>query len=360
MNASESTLKSTAFAPVNIAWIKYMGKVEGKPANSSLSMTLNTLGTTTSMAVLTEGTHLKFIWNEKGYVPPQTGILKTEFFLRNESHWKQLLEKFGFELHLPQTHVLIHTQNNVPAATGIATSASAFAALTLAWSALLAGPRGQEWMDRFNSHDSEFRKAIAAVAAKGSGSACRSIDGPWVEWSPSDGIKCIDGGETKWIDFILLIESEPKAVSSSEAHQRVKTSPLFEGRVRRVENRLQDLKQLLVSKPQPTTQIRQLVLDEALDMHELFHTSAPSFRYMNSTSQEVVHTFQKHSADLDLGLPSLNSVITLDAGANVHLFVPAAEQDEWTFWLRQEFPKLPFLVDEAFQSKGARYESVSD
>ena len=360
MNAFNPFFKVTAFAPVNIAWIKYMGKVEGKPANSSLSMTLNALGTTTTMSVLEDGSHLKFVWNEKGYVPPQTGILKTEFFLRNESHWKKLLERFGFEIHLPTTNVMIHTLNNVPAATGIATSASAFAALTLAWSSVLAGPRSKEWMDRFNAHDSELRKAIAEVAARGSGSACRSIEGPWVEWSPKDGIRCIEGGEIQWIDFILLIENEPKAVSSSEAHQRVKTSPLFEGRIRRVESRLEELKKLLGSRPQQLSQIRHLVLEEALDMHELFHTSTPSFRYMNSTSQEVVHTFQKHSAELDLGLPSLNTVITLDAGANVHLFVPASEQDEWTFWLRQEFPKIPFLMDEAYLSKGARYESLSD
>ena len=360
MSASDSILNTHAFAPVNIAWIKYMGKMEGKPTNSSLSMTLNSLGTSTTMTVLPEGSHLKFVWNEKGYVPPQTGILKTEFFLRNESHWRQLLETFGFELHIPQTHVMIHSVNNVPAATGIATSASAYAALTMAWSALLAGPRRLEWMARFNAHDPEFRKAIAEVAAKGSGSACRSIEGPWVEWSPVNGVSRIEGGEMKWIDFILLIDNEPKAVSSSEAHQRVKTSPLFVGRAARAEKRLEELKELLIARPQPLTLIRQLVLDEALDMHELFHTSAPSFRYMNSTSQEVVHTFQKHSAELDLGLPSLNAVVTLDAGANVHLFVPAAEQDEWTFWLRQEFPKIPFMMDESHLSKGARYESVSD
>jgi diphosphomevalonate decarboxylase len=358
MNTFDPSMSVKAFAPVNIAWIKYMGKVDGKPANASLSMTLNSFGTQTTFHVSPDGDRLSFRWDEKGYLPPQTGILKIEMFLRNESHWKALLTRFGFEMHLPNTDVLISTMNNVPAATGIATSASAFAALTLVWSAVLAGPRKNEWISRFHSNDPELRQAIAAVAAKGSGSACRSIEGPWVEWIPATGIHPLDGGSTEWVDFILLIESEPKTVSSSEAHLRVRTSPYYPGRAKRVEERLITLKRLLTQSPQQISMIRELVLDEALDMHDLFHTSSPPFRYMTSTSHEVVDCIRKHSAEMDLGLPSENAVITLDAGANVHLFVPATEQDEWTFWLRQEFPKIPFLMDEASKSKGARYESL--
>ena len=358
MNTSDPSITVKAFAPVNIAWIKYMGKVDGKPANASLSLTLNSFGTHTSFTVSDVGDHLIFRWDEKAYIPPQAGILKIEMFLRHESHWKTLLQQFGFEMHLPTTEVWISTQNNVPAATGIATSASAFAALTLVWSAVLAGPRKDEWIKRYHGHDPELRRAVAAVAARGSGSACRSIEGPWVEWVPHEGIRTIDGGKTEWVDFILLIESEPKAVSSSEAHLRVKTSPNYHGRSKRVEERLMTLKQLLTQTPQPISVIRELVLDESMDMHQLFHTASPPFRYMTSTSHEVVDCIRKHSAEMDLGLPSENAVITLDAGANVHLFVPSNEQDEWTFWLRQEFPQIPFLIDEASKSKGARYETL--
>ncbi len=358
MSTFESQFSIKAFAPVNIAWIKYMGKIDGKPSNSSLSWTLSSYGTTTSMRVIPGSAHLIFRWDEKGYVPPQTGILKAEMFLRNESHWNKLLQQFGFEVHMPSTDVMIHTLNNVPAGTGIATSASAFAALTLAWSAVLAGPRSSEWIAKFNSHDPDFRKALASVAAKGSGSACRSLNGPWVEWSPAEGIRKINAAKTQWLDFILLIDSEPKAVPSSEAHQRVKTSHLFKGRAERAEKRLQELKTLLTSTVSGISPIRKLVLEEALDMHELFHTSAPPFSYMTSASREVIACIEKHSEEFDLGLPSLNSVITLDAGANVHLFVPLQERDEWTFWIQQEFPGLKFLVDVPVDDGGARYEII--
>ena len=345
-----------AFAPVNIAWIKYMGKDGGRPANGSLSHTLHSFGTTTSISLEATGEYLTFAWNPAGYVPPESGRRKAENFLKKEAQWKELLTTFGFQTHWPKTQVKILTENNVPAGTGIATSASAFAALTLAWSALLAGDRKLEWMKKFNSGDAAFREALAAVASLGSGSAARSMDGPWVEWSPAvdqiGGIKKIEGGPTQWVDLILVIESAPKAVSSSEAHERVKTSPLYEGRAARVEARLIELKTLLKQTPGTIPQIQKLVLEEALDMHELFHTSQPPFRYMQALSQEVVSLFRERSSEL----PTKHGVITLDAGANVHLFVPCEELSQWSVWVSKRFPTLKVLIDHDSDRKGAHYE----
>jgi len=351
---SSPVLSVKAFAPVNIAWIKYMGKVEGHPANSSLSLTLNSFGTTTELSVAAYASRLHFKWDEKGYVPPPGGILKMEAFLRNEAYWKNLLGKFGFQLHLPDTEVLIHTFNNIPAGTGIASSASSYAAMTLAWSALLAGPRFREWIDRFHSDDFEFKKAVAAIAAKGSGSACRSLDGPWIEWSPESGIQKVNGGKTSWVDFILVVESAHKSVPSSEAHSRVKSSPLYADRPERAQKRLDVLKPLLLKDSSSIPEIRRLVLEEALDMHELFHTSVPPFGYMNQTSHEIVSCFQSDAVEL----PSKNAVLTLDAGANVHVFVPSEEQKIWSEWLSENFNQVKILQDQSSTRHGARYEGV--
>jgi len=348
-----------AFAPVNIAWIKYMGKENDRPTNSSLSLTLHSFGTTTSMAVLFGKTdELSFTWDPLSYVPPEAGRKKAEAFLRRDSMWKNLLEHFGFEMHWPKSMVKISTSNNVPAGTGIATSASAFAALTMAWSAVLAGPRQEEWMEKFNSGYPVFRKFLAAAAGVGSGSACRSLDGPWMEWSPIDGVSKIDGGEIEWVDLLLVVESSPKLVSSSEAHVKVKTSPLFAGRTARAESRLEKLKILLRSPESYIPSIRKLVLEEALDMHELFHTSTPPFRYMQPLSEEIISLFREPSHDRDEKLPSNNGVITLDAGANVHLFVPVSERNIWHSFLAARFPRLKILADEV-GGKGPHYEVVS-
>ncbi len=342
------------FAPVNIAWIKYMGKNGGLPTNASLSLTLATLGTHTSMRIEGESPTLCFEWSPEGYIPPMMGQKKVEEFLRREAIWSELLTQFGFHYEVPRAKILIQTHNNVPAGTGIATSASAFAALTLAWSAMLAGSRKQEWMDLYRSGEVKLRRAMAQVAAKGSGSSCRSLDGPWVEWKPEQGISVIDGGATEWMDFILLIESSPKEVPSSEAHVRVKTSPHFAERTMRAEKRLSQLKTLLKSHPDQIPQIQRLVLDEALDMHDLFHTSNPSFRYMTTLSEEIVACFQNTESQLASELPSFHGVVTLDAGANVHLFVPVQEEGEWEKWIQHHYPRIQYLKD--VTGYGARYE----
>ena len=337
--------ESKAFAPVNIAWIKYMGKNGSLPTNSSLSLTLATLGTHTSMKIEGESPVLNFEWNPTGYIPPMMGQKKAEDFLSHESIWSELLTQFGFHYHVPKAKVVITTINNVPAGTGIATSASAFAALTLVWSALLAGNRKQEWIEMYETGDPVFRRALAKVASKGSGSSCRSLDGPWVEWNPDQGISVVDGGLTEWMDFILLIDSDPKLVPSSEAHQRVKTSPEFKDRSERAEKRLLDLK-LLLKRDTSISEVKKLVLDEALDMHHLFQTSEPPFKYMSALSEEVISKVQDSP---------LKAVITLDAGANVHLFVPVNEENITDEWIKSNFPTIKYLKD--VTGYGAHYGS---
>lgn len=336
---------SKAFAPVNIAWIKYMGKSGSMPTNSSLSLTLSTLGTHTSMKIDGESPTLCFEWHPEGYIPPVMGQKKVEDFLQHEALWSELLTQFGFHYTVPRAKILIQTHNNVPAGTGIATSASAFAALTLAWSAMLAGEREQEWIELYKTGDAKMRRAMAQVSAKGSGSSCRSLDGPWVEWNPNQGISVIDGGTTEWMDFILVVESGPKEVPSSEAHVRVKTSKHFSGRIERAEKRLTELKTLLKKTPAPFPAIQKLVLEEAMDMHDLFHTSEPPFRYMSELSEEIVAAAQTQD---------FNGVITLDAGANVHLFVPVEEEEKCESWIQKTYPQLKYLKDVA--GYGAHYE----
>jgi mevalonate pyrophosphate decarboxylase len=63
----------TAFAPVNIAWVKYMGKKSDGPTNSSLSMTLDSLGTRTRIEKVAEGTALSFDFHGSPYMPQRLG-----------------------------------------------------------------------------------------------------------------------------------------------------------------------------------------------------------------------------------------------------------------------------------------------
>jgi diphosphomevalonate decarboxylase len=336
----------SVFAPVNIAWIKYMGKNAGKPSNSSLSMTLSRSGTHTRIAQVGDADRLEFRFSDQGYVPPATGLAKAKAFLSDVGSFRSALEPFGFEVNARPGVYEILTRNTVPAGTGIATSASGFAALTLAWAGVLCGRELSRFRECFEK-DPALRKSLAAVSAKGSGSSCRSFGGPFVEWDPETGI-------TEWrpegeyTDFILLLETEEKAVSSSEAHERVRTSPLFSGREERVKTRLSELRRLL--KGPHGFALSTLVLDEAIDMHDLFHSSVPGFRYWNSESEAWIDRIRNRDAEL----PSDHAVLTFDAGANAHLFVPSIEAPHWERYFSRLHPGLKTIRD--VSGKGARFD----
>ena len=146
------------------------------------------------------------------------------------------------------------------------------------------------------------------------------------------------------MDFILLVDTGHKEVPSSEAHVRVRTSPHFAERHNRVEKRLKELKSLLL-KPNSIPEIQKLVLDEALDMHDLFQTSEPSFKYMTALSEEIVESVPSQK---------FNAVVTMDAGANVHLFVPLENEAACESWIQKKYPQLKYIKD--VTGYGASYE----
>jgi hypothetical protein len=190
----------SAFAPVNIAWIKYMGKQAGKPpfkpANASYSLTLDDLGTLTTLEhrppkageVGLHSGHLPFFWNPIGYIPPEPGREKMETWMRDHQVWSKLFQNLGYSLKVPAGEVWITTYNSAPPATGIATSASGFAAMAMAWAALqLSSDDRARWFRQWDDpgpNGDRMREALSEIASLGSGSAGRSLMGPWVVWNP--------------------------------------------------------------------------------------------------------------------------------------------------------------------------------
>jgi diphosphomevalonate decarboxylase len=341
----------SVFAPVNIAWIKYMGKVAGQPSNPSLSMTLSKSGTQTRIRRIGDAEKFEFRFSEQGYVPPPVGLAKVDAFLSDLELFRSALEPAGFPVKVTPGIYQIYTRNTVPAGTGIATSASGFAALTLAWAGVLCGADLQRFRDRYSS-DPVLRLALAAISARGSGSSCRSFGGPFVEWDPDSGITEWSPPES-YTDFILLLETSEKAVSSSEAHQRVRTSPGFAGREERVRARLGRVRECWSGSKSDL--LPSIVLEEAIDMHELFHTSQPSFRYFNAESEAWIRRIRKSwIPGNDQNLPSKNAILTFDAGANAHLFVPSAEAPLWAAYLAEAHPGLRTVMDGC--GKGARFD----
>ncbi len=293
--------KWRAEAPANIALIKYMGKGDGvgnRPANQSLSYTLDHLISVVEIRPH-EGGH--DLWNPLREESMESMALSEkgrERFLKHFDFLKvQLQIKGNFE---------IRSGNNFPSDCGIASSASSFAALTKAahQMALDCG------LDR-GAVEALTPEEISRLSRHGSGSSCRSFFSPWSLWKDEGG-EAVQFPWTHLHHQVVLLERSKKEVSSSEAHKRVVSSELFQGRASRAEKRLQKLVEAM--NKQDWKSSCELVWAEFWDMHALFETSAPPFGYMTDRSfkiLEMVREIWKSEGD--------GPMVTMDAGANVHL-----------------------------------------
>lgn len=332
-----------AYAPSNIALIKYMGKKDAQsnlPANRSLSLTLNHLRTCARASEMDApmGT-LKWVEDEaapEGFCAPKLkaeGILKLERYLNTLTLLlPEALQTAGFEVDARP--LVLSSWNNFPAEAGIASSASAFAALTGAV-ALSWVRDSQAFLNAWS--EPSFRKPFASLSRRGSGSSIRSFLGPWVMWD-GERPESVECATEEWDDTILLIRSEPKAVSSSVAHQRVLTSPLWMGRVERVEERMENFLGALRSGDWGTC--ARLSWQEAWEMHSLFHTAWPSFSYMTGQTLEVLKTLSAPLSDGALWC------VTLDAGPNIHIVTPKSETEGLRTYLNRVFPDIKRLEDQ--------------
>ncbi len=289
-------MKIEASAPSNIALIKYMGKVKGStgnlPTNASLSYSIENMR---SFVTLEPAPGDADIWSPlEGLTPIQLSSVGLEKFL---NHFKRLKQKF----EIPGFYH-IRSANNFPADCGMASSASSFAALTLATSQLAVEVTGRPAL---------AKSELSQLSRLGSGSSCRSMFSPWALWR-SEGAEPLDL-DVRLEHAAVVIEAGKKPVTTSEAHLRVSSSLLFEGRTERAELRLEHLVEALRTKAWRSAY--ELCWAEFWDMHVLFETSQPHFSYMNADSMRFLKQIQHVWEDTGDG-----PLITMDAGANVHLF----------------------------------------
>jgi len=292
-------------APSNIALIKYMGKAEvagNRPTNASLSYSLEHLRTFIRITEIEKSKEDAWQPLEKDQdgqklFPIQLSEKGRDKFLK---HFQRLKNLKG-----DQKNYLIESANNFPSDCGLASSASSFAALTLAANEILD-------LDKSASE-------LSLLSRQGSGSSCRSLFGPWSLWR-SEGAEPISLGSEDLLHQVVVVESQVKAVSSSEAHIRVLTSDLFQGRVQRAEERLALALNLIREKQWALAY--ELFWSEFWDMHALFHTSKPHFSYMTSDSLKVLQFIESIWIERKDG-----PWVTMDAGANVHLLYRPEQRD---------------------------------
>ena len=109
-------------------------------------------------------------------------------------------------------------------------------------------------------------------------------------------------------------------------YKHIVSSPIFSTRATRAEQRLKQLLNSMYNKDWYTSY--KIVLEEFLDMHELFETCDNNFNYIqNDKSQytiKYIETFCKKYAD--------GPIMTIDAGPNVHLLFREDQIDILPLW----------------------------
>jgi len=201
------------------------------------------------------------------------------------------------------------TENNFPSGAGIASSASAFAALALAGSKAA----GLDLSER----------ELSRLARRGSGSASRSIPSGFVEWqtgtSDEDSFAFSIAEPNHWplVDLIAVVSASHKKTGSTEGHAIAPTSPLQAARIADAPRRLELCREAILEKD--FNSFASIVeLDSDL-MHAVMMTSSPALHYWKPASLAVMNSVRTWRAD---GLPTC---YTVDAGANVHVITLESE-----------------------------------
>lgn len=287
-------MKATAKAHTNIALIKYWGKRNEElilPTNSSLSITLDLFYTETTVEFDERLTTDIFYLNGE-----EKGTDETAKVSRFLNHVRKLTGDTRF--------AIVSSQNHVPTAAGFASSASGYAALAAASSKAL----GLE-LDG---------KELSKLARRGSGSACRSIYGGFVEWKK--GVK-EDGCDSYAVPILdqkawnlsilsVMIESKQKKILSREGMKRtVQTSPFYDGWLKATEQELRIAKKAIEKRD--FEMLGETLEKNAFKMHATTLGADPPFFYWQPATLEIIDCIQH------LRSQGLFAYVTIDAGPNV-------------------------------------------
>ena len=302
------TLKVTARAHPNIALIKYWGnrdEVLRLPDTPSLSMNLAGLETVTTVEFKPDLAEDE-LWLDGA---PQGGSVRG----RVSAHLDHLRRQAGLNLC-----ARVESRNNFPMGVGIASSASAFAALTVAGAAA-AGLALSE-------------RELSVLARLGSGSACRSVPGGFVEWAPgaddrssyAQTVAPADHWDLR--DVVALIDVEHKSVGSTEGHAVAETSPLQAARVATAADRLAQARSAVLARDFES--LADVVELDSLMMHAVMITSSPVLMYWQPATIAVMQAVRQWRIN------GLAACTTIDAGPNVHVICTAEAAAEVALRLR--------------------------
>jgi diphosphomevalonate decarboxylase len=301
----------------NIALVKYWGKADEElilPLNGSISITLD-------REVLCSRTSIKLIkMNQKNNdISINLNNQHQTISLDNhESTKPELISKKRFLNVLTKVYsncalknsqyykIEIISTNNFPTACGLASSASGYACLAICL-----------------GNAFKYNGDISELARIGSGSACRSCFGGFVQWSSSmkseESISKVLFPSNHWEEMnllVLVVEDKKKDVSSSKGMlETVQTSDLLKQRVKIVEKeRLHNMTTFI--KEKDFESMAELIIKESNSLHAVCLDTYPPLFYLNEESRDIIRFINEFNSCFD----SLKVAYSFDAGPNCFLF----------------------------------------
>lgn len=304
-----------AIANPNIAFIKYWGNSDPAlrlPSNGSISLTLGGLETQTTV------TFDETLSTDRISVDGQPASASASE--RVSLHLDRIRLIAGIDIY-----ATVESRNNFPVGAGIASSASAFAALTLA--GISAVGLTLQSID------------LSRLARRGSGSACRSIFGGFVEWyasetdegSYAESFAAADHWDLQ--DLIVIISQEHKGVGSTQGHALADTSPLQRARVADAQRRLDVCRRAILNRD--FFALASIIELDSNLMHAVMHTSSPPLMYWYPETLQVMTAVTKWRTE------GLEVCYTIDAGPNVHCICTKKHMDT----IEERLRRIPGIVE---------------
>ncbi len=318
-------------APSNIAIVKYWGKREQQlPINPSLSFTLNYCKTKTSIQWEQRNgqDHLDFEFFYDGQKKPRFEYKLKTFFNQVELLYPEF----------KSVYLNIDSINSFPHSAGIASSASAMAALALCVMSIENEIKG------FVMPQDEFLNKASYLARLGSGSACRSVYPFAAAWGQS---MHLPGSSDEYAipmenhlheefktlqDYIFIVSRAEKKVSSSAGHQLMERHPYRDARIYQAHENFNQL--LSVLKNGDWLAFAKICETEALSLHGLMMSSNPSYILLEPESIHIINELKLFQQESKLPI-----TFTIDAGPNIHVLFPERIKEAVDAWIQQSLSR---------------------
>jgi diphosphomevalonate decarboxylase len=299
-------MRGEAKARANIALAKYWGKCDvalNLPAVPSVSLTLDALVTETVVtrdpALREDEVHLD------GALETGKGAQKVRAFL------DLLRARAGVDPAATDRFARVVSANRFPTASGLASSASGFAALAA------AGARAYEW-------DADVH-ALSSLARRGSASAARSLFGGWSELPAGavgdDRLPARALHPADWWDVAMVIAlatRAPKSVASRDGmRDTAKTSPYYAAWLGCAPGYVHAVKSALAARDLEA--LGSAMEASTFAMHACAWAAVPGVRYIRGVTLDLLDAVESLRRD------GVGAWATMDAGPHVKTLCAGAD-----------------------------------